>query len=214
MQQLRKPRFEKRFPMTRGAFQRCSETARRDRAYFPAHFFAVRRHVHGKLARGKGATLTTLEDRMRIRNDRGTVRLILAAVFFTATASAQQYDLLLRGGQVIDPGNGVNARLGVAVVGDHIAAVQPNIPASQARKAVDVSNLYVVPGFVDLHMHVFGLAAAIPADENALRAGTTTICRRRRQRLENLRQVPAVGHRELADASAGTAEHRGQGDGR
>src|SRR5215831_11698545 len=112
---------------------------------------------------------------MRIRNGGGTVRLILAAAFFSATASAQQYDLLLRGGQVIDPGNGVNARLDVAVVGDHIAAVQPNIPASQARKVVDVSNLCVVPGLVDLHMHVFGLAAAIPADENALPAGTTTI---------------------------------------
>jgi len=112
---------------------------------------------------------------MRTRIDIGTLRLILAAAFFTATASAQQYDLLLRGGQVIDPGNRVNARLDVAVVGDHIAALQPNIPASQARKVVDVSNLYVVPGLVDLHMHVFGYAGAIPPDENALPAGTTTI---------------------------------------
>jgi len=112
---------------------------------------------------------------MRTRNDVGTLRLILAAAFFTATASAQQYDLLLRGGQVIDPGSGVNARLDVAVVGDHIAAVQPNIPASQARKVVDVSNLYVVPGLLDLHMHVFGYAGAIPPDETALPAGTTTI---------------------------------------
>lgn len=112
---------------------------------------------------------------MRIRNDVGTLRLILAAAFFTATASAQQYHLLLRGGQVIDPGNGINARLDVAVVGDHIAAVEANIPASQARKVVDVSNLYVVPGLVDLHMHVFGYSGTIPADENALPAGTTTI---------------------------------------
>jgi dihydroorotase len=82
---------------------------------------------------------------------------------------------LLRGGQVIDPGNGVNARLDVAVAGDHIAAVKPDIPASQARKVVDVSNLYVVPGLVDLHMHVFGYEGAIAADENALPAGTTTI---------------------------------------
>jgi dihydroorotase len=111
---------------------------------------------------------------MRIRNV-APLRLILVAALFTATASAQQYDLLLRRGQVIDPGNGVNARLDVAVVGDHIAAVQPNIPASQARKVVDVSNLYVVPGLVDLHMHVFGVAESISADQNALPAGTTTI---------------------------------------
>jgi len=112
---------------------------------------------------------------MGIRNIVGTLRFILAAALFTATASAQQYDLLLRGGQVIDPGNGVNARLDVAVMGDHIAAVEANIPASQARKVVDVSNLYVVPGLVDLHMHVFGYSGTIPADENALPAGTTTI---------------------------------------
>jgi len=112
---------------------------------------------------------------MHIRNCLGALRLVLAAALFAATASAQQYDLMLRGGQVVDPGNGVNARLDVAVVGEHIAAVQPNIPASQAHKVVDVSNLYVVPGLVDLHMHVFGYSGAIPADENALPAGTTTI---------------------------------------
>jgi len=111
---------------------------------------------------------------MRIRKV-GLLRLMLAAALLAAPASAQQYDLLLRGGQVVDPGNGVNARLDVAVVGDHIAAVQANIPASQARKVVDVSNLYVVPGLVDLHMHVFGYSGAISTDENALPAGTTTI---------------------------------------
>jgi len=112
---------------------------------------------------------------MFIKNGAGALQLILASAFFTATAWAQQYDLLLRGGQVMDPGNEVSGRLDVAVTGDHIAAVQPNIPASQARKVIDVSGLYVVPGLVDLHMHVFGLAEAIPADENALPAGTTTI---------------------------------------
>lgn len=102
-------------------------------------------------------------------------RLIVAAALFAAPATAQQYDLVLHGGQVVDPGNGVNARLDVAVTGDRIAALQPNIPASRARKVVDVSGLYVVPGLVDLHMHVFGLAESIPADDNALPAGTTTI---------------------------------------
>jgi dihydroorotase len=103
------------------------------------------------------------------------LRLILAVAFFAATASPQQYDLVLRGGQVVDPANGINARLDVGVVGDRIAAVQPNIPVFAARKVVDVSNLYVVPGLVDLHMHVFGLAEKITADDHALPAGTTTI---------------------------------------
>jgi len=96
---------------------------------------------------------------------------ILAAL----PARAQKYDLLLRGGQVVDPGSGVNARWDVAVSGDRIAAVQANIPPSAARQVVDVSGLYVVPGLVDLHMHVFGLQGHIAADPNALPAGTTTI---------------------------------------
>lgn len=104
-----------------------------------------------------------------------TLGLILATILFSATASAQKYDLVLHGGLVVDPGNGVKTRLDVAVAGDRIAAVAPNIPASQARKVVDVSGLYIVPGLVDLHMHVFGYEGHIAADENALPAGTTTI---------------------------------------
>ena len=112
---------------------------------------------------------------MRNLNLGWLLRLITVMAFCAATALAQQYDLLLRGGQVIDPGNGVNAPLDVAVVGDRIAAVEANIPVAKARKVVDVSNLYVVPGLVDLHMHVFGYSGAIPPDENALPAGTTTV---------------------------------------
>jgi dihydroorotase len=93
----------------------------------------------------------------------------------SGTASAQPYDLVLHGGRVIDPANGIDARMDVAVTGDRIAAVQASIPAAQARKVVDVSGFYVVPGLIDLHMHVFGYEGAIAADENALPAGTTTI---------------------------------------
>jgi len=112
---------------------------------------------------------------MRTRNNLGTLWLLLATAFFTVTASAQQYDLLLHGGRVIDPGNGIDARLDVAIEGDHIAAVQPNLSPPRALKVVDVTGLYVVPGLVDLHMHVFGYQGAIPPDTNALPAGTTTI---------------------------------------
>ena len=101
--------------------------------------------------------------------------LITVTTLLSATASAQQYDLVLHGGRVIDPPNGIDARMDVAVTGDRIAAVQASIPAAQARKVVDVSGFYVVPGLIDLHMHVFGYEGAIAADENALPAGTTTI---------------------------------------
>ncbi len=90
-------------------------------------------------------------------------------------ASAQQYDLVLRGGRVIDPGNNVDAVMDVAIAGNRIAAVAAAIPDGEARKVVDVAGLYVVPGLIDLHMHVFGYEGAISPDDTALPAGTTTI---------------------------------------
>src|SRR5437764_11178052 len=105
---------------------------------------------------------------------RFTQRLTLLALCSIANAYAQ-YDLLLRGGRVIDPANGIDARMDVAVTGDRIASIQPEIPAAQARKVVDVSRFYVVPGLIDLHSHVFGYEGSLAPDEAAPRAGTTTI---------------------------------------
>ena len=102
-------------------------------------------------------------------------RLTIPLLFAIAAAQAQQYDLLLRGGRVVDPANGIDAQMDIAVAGGRIAAVQAGIPEAQARKVFNVSGRYVVPGLVDLHMHVFGYDGVIPADENALPAGTTTI---------------------------------------
>ncbi len=127
------------------------------------------------LMRGGKKRSAPLKGKMWIRNYARILWLILAVAFFTVPACAQQYDLLLRGGHVVDPGDGINARMDVAVKGDRIAAVQPHIPASNARKVVDVSNLYVVPGLVDLHRHVFGLIDHIAADKYAFPSGTTTI---------------------------------------
>ena len=86
-----------------------------------------------------------------------------------------QYDIVLRGGRVIDPANGIDGRMDVAVTGNRIVSVKPEIPASQARRVLDVSGLYVVPGLVDLHAHVFGYEGSLVPDEWALGAGTTTI---------------------------------------
>src|SRR5712692_5656431 len=99
---------------------------------------------------------------------------IVAALWSLAVASAQPYDLVLRGGRVIDPASGIDARLDIAVAGERIAAVQANIPVTQARRVVDVSGLYVVPGLIDLHAHVFGYEGSLAPDDTALPAGTTT----------------------------------------
>ena len=82
---------------------------------------------------------------------------IVAGGSLTPTARAQgpTYDLLLKGGRVIDARNGISAIRDVAITGTQISAVAANIPATQAKKTVDVAGLYVTPGLVDMHVHVF-----------------------------------------------------------
>lgn len=110
---------------------------------------------------------------------------LASVLLFSVVLSAQpQYDLLLKGGHVIDPKNGISGRRDVAVKDGKIAAVSENIAGSQARKVVDVSGLYVTPGLIDLHVHVFaggmgesyasGKLSVFP-DGHTLRAGTTTV---------------------------------------
>ena len=104
-------------------------------------------------------------------------------LIFAAASLAQPYDLLLKGGTVIDPRNGINARRDVAIAGAKIAAVAANIPSSQAKKVVDVSRFYVTPGLVDIHVHVYagaakgelagGLSSLIP-DHHLFQTGVTT----------------------------------------
>jgi dihydroorotase len=105
-------------------------------------------------------------------------------------AQAPRYDLLLKGGHVIDPANHIDEVRDVAVLQGKIAAVEKNIPPDQAGKVVDVSNLYVTPGLIDIHYHVghggapldwfavdaraHALPLGIPADL-ALQSGVTTI---------------------------------------
>src|SRR5688572_2403517 len=105
---------------------------------------------------------------------RTTERLTILAVCSIASAYAQ-YDIVLRGGRVIDPANGIDGRMDVAVTDGKIVTVKPDIPASQGRRVVDVSGFYVVPGLIDIHAHVFGYEGSLVPDDSALRAGTTTI---------------------------------------
>lgn len=71
-----------------------------------------------------------------------------------ANAQNPRYDLLLKGGHVLDPANHLDAVLDVAVSAGKIAAVEKDIPASSAAKVVAVSGLYVTPGLIDIHYHI------------------------------------------------------------
>lgn len=91
-------------------------------------------------------------------------------------SSAQpRYDLVIRRGHVIDPANGRDAVMDIATSGGKIVRVADLIPANEARKSIDATGLYVTPGLVDLHAHVFGYSGAILPDDSALPAGTTTV---------------------------------------
>jgi dihydroorotase len=108
----------------------------------------------------------------------------------TLFPQAPHYDLLLKGGHVIDPANQIDEVRDVAVFQGKIAAVEKTIPVDQAAKVVDVSKLYVTPGLIDIHFHVGHGGAplnwfapdarahtaplGIPADL-ALQSGVTTI---------------------------------------
>jgi predicted amidohydrolase len=70
-------------------------------------------------------------------------------------AAAQPCDLLLRGGRVLDPGNGIDGVRDVAIADGAIAAFAERLDAGEARRVVDARGLLVVPGLVDLHAHMF-----------------------------------------------------------
>lgn len=114
----------------------------------------------------------------------------MAGMTDLTSAQAPHYDLVLKGGHVIDPADHLDRVMDVAVVKDRIAAVESDIPASEAGKVVDVSGLYVTPGLIDIHFHIghggaplnwFAPEArahiaplGVPADI-ALQAGVTTL---------------------------------------
>lgn len=86
------------------------------------------------------------------------------------------FDLLIKGGEVIDPGAGLVGRLDVGVSGGRVTAVAPDLPADQAGRVIDATGLIVTPGLVDLHTHIYWGATfwGIEADPVAARSGVTT----------------------------------------
>ncbi|MCD6520582.1 MAG: amidohydrolase/deacetylase family metallohydrolase [Anaerolineae bacterium] len=91
--------------------------------------------------------------------------------------SKEQFDILLKGGHVIDPKNNLSKKLDVAISQGKIAAVAENIPASKAQKVIDLSGLYVVPGLIDMHVHVYPqhFQISIVADGQSFSSGVTTM---------------------------------------
>lgn len=91
-------------------------------------------------------------------------------------APGQKYDLLIKGGEVLDPSQGLRGKRDIAVHNGRIAAVDADIPVDRAAQVLSATGHLVLPGLVDLHAHVFPLASGIglPADELVPQSATTT----------------------------------------
>ncbi len=89
------------------------------------------------------------------------------------------YDLLLKNGYVIDPANDIDAPMDVALAGGRIAAVAAAIPSADAAQTLDLSGLYVVPGLIDIHVHVYHTrepeTLSVIADHHSFRSGVTSV---------------------------------------
>jgi dihydroorotase len=90
-------------------------------------------------------------------------------------AASGRYDLVITGGEVVDPASGYGGRLDVAIAGGKIAAIAPSLEIGSVER-IDATGQYVTPGLVDLHTHVYWGATywGIEPDPVAARSGVTT----------------------------------------
>src|ERR1700730_11969255 len=94
------------------------------------------------------------------------------------------YDVVVKGGHVLDPGQGLDGRMDIGISGGRIVAIEPDIAASEAARVVEVkgANRYVTPGLIDIHTHVaygattpgVGMGCVEP-DVGGVGSGATTL---------------------------------------
>jgi len=108
----------------------------------------------------------------------GSFALIAASTSLADAAMGpnDKFDLVIKGGDVLDPSQSLRAKRDIGIRFGVIEAVDADIPATRARQVLDVAGKLVTPGLVDLHTHVYpyGSAIGIPADELVPHQGTTT----------------------------------------
>ena len=107
----------------------------------------------------------------------------MGAVFATATIGPvaraamgpdDKFDLVIKGGEVVDPSQGLRGKRDIGMRYGKIEALEADIPAARAQRVLNAAGRIVVPGLIDLHAHVFTTGIGIPADELVLHQGTTT----------------------------------------
>ncbi|WP_420320464.1 amidohydrolase/deacetylase family metallohydrolase [Flagellimonas sp.] len=113
------------------------------------------------------------------------ILLTLFAIATTSNVIAQEYDMLVNDGHVIDAKNGIDQVMDVAIKDGKIAKIAARIPEQNAKKVIDAKGFYVVPGLLDIHSHNFhgtepdaylsNSDTALPPDGFSFRSGVTTI---------------------------------------
>lgn len=114
-----------------------------------------------------------------------TCLLLTVLCWSLFSIQAQQYDILIKNGHVIDPKNQLDEVIDIAIKDQKIARVAKNIAAAEARKTIDAEGMVVSPGLVDIHGHHFygtvphrylsNSFSALPPDGFTFRAGVTTV---------------------------------------
>ncbi len=98
---------------------------------------------------------------------------------------AQEYDILIKNAHMIDYKNDIDQKMDLAIAEGKIAKVSPRIPSSSAKNTIDATGLYITPGIIDMHAHLFwgteegayisNSYASLPPDGFTFRTGVTTV---------------------------------------
>src|SRR5438477_5290478 len=102
---------------------------------------------------------------------------LLSSAARAAMGPEDKYDLVIKGGEVLDPSQNLRGRRDIGIRFARIEVLEADIPVTRALRVLDASGRLVLPGLVDLHSHVYpyGSAIGIPADELVQFQGTTTM---------------------------------------
>ena len=117
-----------------------------------------------------------MNDASRRRFMSASAALAGAGLVSPFSLADERFELVIRGGQVVDPNQDLNARRDIGIRWGHIAAIETSIATERAVQSIDASGKLVVPGLVDMHAHVYPQASALglPADELVPYTATTT----------------------------------------
>src|SRR4051812_19346444 len=101
----------------------------------------------------------------------------LARAVHAAMGPNDKFDLVIKGGEVLDPSQRLRAKRDIGIRFGLVEAVEPSIPAERALRVLDANGRLVTPGLIDLHAHTYpyGSAIGIPADELVPYQGTATV---------------------------------------